>query len=99
MANISVNAAVWNAVSAAEKVEITDHLVKHKVLNPGDVITGGAAAGFPGNVFGDLTKELCKGACSAAAAAALAALTLEGPALLAAQAAIGAAHEACRNSC
>lgn len=99
MATITINAATWNVLSAEEKVQITDHLVKHKVLIPGDVITGGAAAGFPGDVFGDLGKALCQGACAAAAGAAYAALTLEGPALLAAQAAIAAAHGACNNAC
>ena len=98
MANISINEGVWNAVSAAEKAKISEHLIQHKVMKPGDVITGNpATAGF----FDDLNpgKLLCQIGCDAAAAAAIAALTLTGPALAAAIAAIAVAREACRNSC
>lgn len=98
MANISINEAVWNAVSATEKARITEHLINHKVLNAGDVITGNSTTeGF----FDDINpgKLLCQIGCDAAAAAAIAALTLTGPALAAAIAAIAVARDACRRSC
>ncbi len=98
MPNISINDGVWNSVSAEEKIKIIEHLIKHKVLNPGDSITGNAAAaGF----FDDINpgKILCQIGCDAAAAAAVSALTLTGPALAAAIAAIAVARDACRNSC
>jgi orotate phosphoribosyltransferase len=85
-------------VSAAEREQITEHLIKHKVLMQGDVITGNAGAeGF----FDDINpgKLLCQIGCDAAAAAAAQALTLTGPALAAALAAIAVARDACRNGC
>ena len=98
MANISISDEKWNALSTEEKAKITAHLIKHRVMNPGDSITGNATAeGF----FDDINpgKVLCQIGCDATAAAAIAALTLTGPALAAAVAAIAVAREACRNSC
>lgn len=98
MASISINEEKWNAVSAEEKAKIAEHLIKHKVMNPGDIITGNATAeGFLDDI--NPGKILCQIGCDAAAAAAIAALTLTGPALAAAIAAIAVARDACRNSC
>lgn len=103
MASIEINEALWNGVSDAEKIQITEHLKKHRVLRDGDTIIGNP--GIPESTdefsLGDLNpgKVLCQIGCDAAAAAAIAALTLTGPALAAAIAAIAVAREACRNSC
>jgi hypothetical protein len=51
------------------------------------------------DVLGDLKKPLCQAGCDATAAAAVAALTLTGPGLAAAIAAIYAGQQICRNSC
>lgn len=103
MANIVINDTEWNAISAEEKAKIVEYLKKHKVIGDADSITGSTdvlastAEGF----FDDINpvKILCQIGCDAAAAAAIAALTLTGPALAAAIAAIAVARDACRNSC
>lgn len=103
MANIVINDAEWNAVSNEEKAKIVEHLKMYKVIGNADTVTGNTkvlastAEGF----FDDINpgKILCQIGCDAAAAAAIAALTLTGPALAAAIAAIAVARDACRNSC
>lgn len=98
MATISISEEKWNAVSAEDKKRIAEHLIKYKMMNPGDSIAGSATAeGF----FDDINpgKILCLIACDAAAAAAIVALTLTGPALAAAIAAIAVIRDACRNGC
>lgn len=103
MANIVINDAAWSAVSTEEKAKIVEHLKKHKVIGDADSITGSAdvlastAEGFLDDI--NPGKVLCQIGCDATAAAAIAALTLTGPALAAAIAAIAVAREACRNSC
>jgi hypothetical protein len=103
MANIEINEALWNGVSDAEKLQIAEHLKKHKVLRDGDTIVGNSTILQPMNesFLDDINpgKLLCQIGCDAAAAAAIAALTLTGPALAAAIAAIAVARDACRNSC
>lgn len=98
MASISIKEDLWGKLSDAERSQISAHLIKHKVMNPNDEITGNATAeGF----FDDINpgKLVCQIACDAASAAALAALTLTGPAYAAAVAAIAVARDACRNGC
>lgn len=103
MASIEINAGLWSALSDAEKSQITEHLKKHRVLRDGDSINGNPSTPDLTTEFSlnDLNpgKVLCQIACDATAAAAIAALTLTGPALAAAVAAIEVAREACRNSC
>ena len=103
MASISINESIWEALSDDEQKEVTDHLRKFRVLGDSENIVGDSTApdGSEEGWLDDLNPgtAFCKIACDAAAAAALAALTLTGPLMVAATAAIGVARQACRNSC
>lgn len=101
MASIKINESLWEAVSDTEKAQILAHLKKHRLLSDGDSIIGNASTPVATNegFFDDLKRPLCLLACDTAATAAAAALTLTGPALVAALAAIAVVHDACRNGC
>ena len=112
MANIKINKKLWDAVSDQNKKSITDHLLDHEVIKPGDKIVPDEKTPVPspdtqvfGATIGDVTTlglipgGVCKALCDAAAAAAVAACTASGPALAACLAVIAAAREACRNGC
>lgn len=103
MANIEINADLWDSLSAPDKEEIENNLKKNRLLLDGGVIVGNPAIPSPPgtaeNWIDDLKRPACQLACDAAAAAAIASLTLTGPALAVAVVAIEAARQACRNSC
>jgi hypothetical protein len=114
MADILVNDAVWNAISDAERLGITNHLKQHDVIQPTDNIVADSATPPPdastplfGMTIGEVAgmkalgwgNPVCKALCDAAAAAAVAACTATGPALAACLAAIDAARRHCRKKC
>ena len=111
MASIKINDSVWNSISTDQQTEISNHLKQHKLLKAGDMIVGDSATSAPnsntvvyGANYGEITTKgiltgPCKIICDGAAAAATAALTLTGPALIVAIAAIAAARDVCRNAC
>jgi predicted Fe-S protein YdhL (DUF1289 family) len=47
MANIEINEALWNSVSDDEKVQIMEHLRKHRLLVEGGSIIGNASIPVP----------------------------------------------------
>lgn len=117
MANLKINAKLWDDLTPEQQSSVAAHLKVHKMLKDDEKIVGDAAtpALRPDTVLFSLKKsdiddafsptaggpftELCKIGCEGVAAGAIAALTLEGPALAAAIAAILAARDACRNGC
>lgn len=103
MSNIRINEDAWNAVSASDKKLISDHLVKYRLLLDSEIIEGDAkiptsAGAFSLDDFNPI-KIGCGVLCDTTAGVAAAALTLSGPALIAALLAIEAARQECHNRC
>ncbi len=103
MANIEINEALWNSVSDDEKVQVMEHLKKHKILMDGDSITGNPSIPVPDVDSTDerfsLGARHCRLICDVTAATAAAALIITGPAYVAALTVIEAARQLCREAC
>lgn len=107
MAKIEVNAADWNKATEAEKAQIVECLKKNRLMLESDTIIEKPGTVEDGTIkpegwipkLPDIRKEVCRMGCDALATSAAAALTLTGPALVAALAAIEAARQACRDAC